>query len=122
MNSGTIQGRNRTYTYNYGAGPNGQGGAGKVTVENQNGKKMTFMAAGASNGEQSVGGVARYNHQTGRLVGKSAAKGPNGAAVGGFVAGPNGFAAAGAVAGPEGVRYGAVAHGEDFHQVWKGYA
>ena len=110
MNTVTKQGINRTYTLNYGSGPNGNAGGAKLTVENEKtGTTRSLAAFGATNGEQSVGGVA-YS-------------GPNaqGAVVG--VKGPNGSITAGAAQGPEnaGYRIATRDSGGELKNVWKGY-
>lgn len=110
MNTVSKQGINRNYTLTYGAGPNGHAKGAKLTVENERtGATRSLSAFGATNGEQSVGGV----HFNGPNVnaGVVGAKGPNGSVVASGFNGPQHAGGRIAVRDANG----------DLQRLWKGY-
>lgn len=110
MNTVTRQGINRNYTLTYGSGPNGHAKGAKLTVENEKtGTTRSLSAWGASNGEQSIGGV-HFN-------------GPNVHAGAVGVKGPNGSITASGIAGPEHAagRLAVRDANGDLNRLWKGY-
>lgn len=110
MTSVSKQGINRNYTLNYGSGPNGNAGGFKLEVENtKTGTTRSLAGCGATNGEQSIGGVAF--------------SGPNVQAAAVGASGPNGSVTTAAVRGPEnsGYRIAARNAGGELQGLWRGY-
>ena len=113
-NSVSFAGPNRTFNLVYGkkSGEKGKAAGYKLNVtNNETGAQKTFGGFAATNGQHTVAGRGRINHETGAKAFDVGHKGPNGFQRASGVSGPNG----------SGYRIASRDQNGELLNVWKNY-